>query len=465
MPTFVYRSTIPASAEELYQWHLREGAIERLTPPWSSMQVTEGRGSISNESRRVLRVPAGPLRVKWVARHHSFIEGRQFCDEQISGPFRKWIHTHRFIPTADGQSILEDSIEYELPFGAVGRCFGESSVRKINERVFPWRHLRTQHDLKLHARFADKPRLRIAITGASGLIGSNLKHFLTTGGHEVFTLVRKQPNSAAREIFWNPDTGEIERAALEGMDAVIHLAGKNIAGGRWTASYLREVLDSRTRGTALIAKTIAELTAPPAVLISASAIGYYGNSETEAFTEESAPGASMLSGICEAWEAAADPARRAGIRVVHPRIGIVLSASGGTLGKLLPVFKLGVGATIGHGNQMMSWILLDDLIGGLYCALYKDTVSGPVNLTSPYPIDNHTFTWTLSEVLKQTACLRIPASVLRPMLGKMADELLLSGANVPPQKLIEAGFSFSYPRLNKALEFELGKLEKWVNSQ
>ncbi|MBU0691119.1 TIGR01777 family oxidoreductase [bacterium] len=464
MPTFTYRSTIPASADELYQWHMREGAIERLTPPWSSMQVTEGRGHISDESRRVLRVPAGPLRIKWVARHHSFIEGRQFCDEQISGPFKKWIHTHRFIPTADGQSILEDSIDYELPFSAVGRLLGESSIRRINERVFPWRHQRTIHDLKLHSRFADKPRLRVAITGASGLIGSNLMHFLTTGGHEVFSLVRRQPNPALREVYWNPSKGEIDSDALEGMDAVIHLAGKNIAGGRWTESHLREVRESRIKGTRLIAKTVAELNAPPAVLISASAIGYYGSSDTEEFTEESAPGQSILSGICEAWESAAEPARRAGIRVVHPRIGVVLSASGGTLKKLLPFFKLGLGVTIGNGKQPMSWILLDDLIAGLFWILGNEALNGPINMTSPYPVNNKMFTRILGQFLCRPAILIVPSRLLHIMLGKMADELLLSGANVSPRKLIESGFNFSYPKLATALQMELGKLDKWVNS-
>ena len=402
--------------------------------------------------------------MNWVARHHSLIEGRQFCDEQIKGPFKKWIHTHRFTPTEDGQSILEDSIEYELPLGALGRLFGNPGVKGINNRVFPWRHQRTKHDLSLHHLFRDKPRLHVAITGASGLVGSNLKHFLTTGGHEVYSLVRRKPSSSEKEIYWNPSKGEIDSSALEGMNAVIHLAGKNIAASRWTQSHLQQVRESRIHGTNLIASTLAKLSKPPKVLISASAIGYYGSSESEEFTEESEPGSSILSGICQEWESAANPAREAGIRVVHPRIGIVLSASDGTLKKLLPAFKFGLGATLGNGRQFMSWILLDDLIAALYWILFHDSISGPVNLTSPHPVDNKKFTKIIGQVIGRPAIFNIPAFLLRAALGSMADELLISGAKVYPGKLIESGFHFSYPNLQSALKIELGKLDKWVNS-
>jgi hypothetical protein len=306
--------------------------------------------------------------------------------------------------------------------------------------------------------------MKVAITGASGLIGSSLKFYLSEKGHEVYSIVRKQPRPGQHEIFWNPDKGQIDTEALEGMDAVIHLAGKNIASSRWTESHLREVRTSRIQGTNLIARTIANLKRPPAVLISASAIGYYGTSDIGEFTEESGPGNGILSGICAEWEAAADPARQAGIRVIHPRFGVVLSASGGTLKKLLPLFKLGLGATLGSGRQMMSWILLDDLISGIYWILKDEKITGPVNLTSPYPVSNNQFTKELSKVLNRPALFSVPSFLLRTILGKMANELLLGGASVSPRKLIESGFTFSYPNLRKALEIELGKLDKWVNS-
>jgi uncharacterized protein (TIGR01777 family) len=460
MPTFSFKSIIPASPEELYEWHMREGAIERLTPPWSVMEVTEGRGRISDQSRRVLRVPAGPLRIRWVAKHHSFIIGRQFCDEQIQGPFRKWIHTHRFTPTGDGNSILEDSIEYELPLGLIGNIAGRSGVNEIVHRVFPWRHRRTAHDLSQHGLFSDRPRLRIAITGASGLLGANLTHFLTTGGHTVYPLVRRTPREDRHEIFWNPAIGEIDAKSLEDMDAVVHLAGKSIAALRWTEKHLRKVRESRIQSTELLSNTLAGLKNPPRVLISASAIGYYGSSETEAFTEESAPGDSFLSRLCVEWEAAAEPARQAGIRVVHPRIGLVISSSGGTLQKMLLPFKLGLGTMLGDGRQMMSWISLDDLIAGLYWVLFNESLQGPVNFASLQPIDNREFTRILSSILQRPAIFRAPKIILRAALGQMADELILSNSRVLSRKLTSSGFRFSYPDLESSLRMELGRLEK-----
>lgn len=460
MPSFLFRSKLPVPARELWEWHMREGAIERLTPPWSVMKVLEGHGRISDTSRRVLRVPAGPFRMKWVARHHSFIEGRRFVDEQISGPFKSWVHTHRFVPDGDNTCTLEDSIDYEIPFGTLGRLASRPGVNEIVHRVFPWRHLRTQHDMGWHARYLDRPRLKIAITGASGLIGKNLTHFLTTGGHTVYRLVRRNVSTASDEIVWNPSTGEIDSAKLENLDAVIHLAGKSIAGWPFNEAHKRAVYDSRIQGTRLLARTLAGLKSPPEVLLSASAMGIYGDRNDERLDDSSAPGDGFLAEVCRDWEAEADPVRDAGIRVVHPRISLVISSAGGSLKAMLPAFRMGVAGRLGSGKQWMSWISLDDLIGALYWMIYENSISGPVNMSTPDPVTNKEFTKSLGRVLKRPTTLPAPEFVLRALLGEMADQLLLCSTRLSPSILEANHFPYSTPTLNSALKMEFGRLEK-----
>lgn len=399
-------------------------------------------------------VPAGPFKTTWLARHHSIVEGRQFIDEQDRGPFRKWTHLHVCTDKAAGQSELEDRIDYEFPLGKIGEVLGKSQVNWMLNTAFPWRHERTWIDLSRHAEFTNRPRLKVAITGASGMIGSNLKHFLTTGGHEVVTIERKRGN--ANTIFWNPASGEIEAEKLEGIDAVIHLAGRNIAAGRWTESAKREILASRVLGTKLIAETIAKLKTPPKVLVSASAVGIYQDSTAP--TDENGPQAdTFLAEVCRAWESAANPARQAGIHVVHPRIGTVISGWGGVLGKLLPVFNFGLGGRLGSGNQMMSWIHLDDLIAVLYRAIFEDRLAGPINATTSKAVTNQEFTKTLGQVLSRPTLAFVPEFAVNTVFGQMGRELLLAGVNAQPKALDSVGFKPWFPDLESALRFETGK--------
>jgi hypothetical protein len=305
------------------------------------------------------------------------------------------------------------------------------------------------------------PRLKIVVTGASGLVGSSLSRFLTDGGHDVFPLVRRPVDANKGEIRWNPARGEIDSAALEGMDAVIHLAGKNIGAARWTEAHLREVRESRILGTKLLAATLAKLSMPPRVFISASAVGYYGTREQHEFTEDDgSPQNDFLSRLCVEWEQAAESAREAGIRVVHPRLGVVLTASGGALKMMLPVFRLGLGGVLASGRQWMSWIALDDLLEALNFLLLEDQVAGSVNITSPAPVTNFEYTKILGRVLRRPTIFRVPAFVLRTALGQMADELLINGSRVLPARLLRLGFKFSNSDLEGALRLELGKLEK-----
>jgi uncharacterized protein (TIGR01777 family) len=291
----------------------------------------------------------------------------------------------------------------------------------------------------------------IVITGSTGLVGSALVKALEASGHLVRRLVRGEVRDSDHEIRWDPVAGTIDAAELEGIDAVVHLAGENLAAKRWNAAVKRKILDSRVDGTQLLAETLARLSSKPDTFISASAIGYYGHRGQETVNESSAAGTGLLADVCRAWEAAAEPARTAGIRVVNLRIGVVISGDGGALSKMLTPFKLGLGGVIGSGQQVWSWIALDDLVNAIVFALENKSLSGPVNAVAPGAVTNREFTKTLGSVLGRPTIFPMPAFAARLALGEMADEMLLSGARVEPAKLQAAGFSFAYPQLEPAL--------------
>jgi uncharacterized protein len=288
------------------------------------------------------------------------------------------------------------------------------------------------------------------------LIGSQLVPFLRAGGHDVARLVRRRAK-AADEIAWDPAANDIDTDSLEGMDAVIHLAGVSIAGGRWTKARKAAILSSRLQGTNLLAETLSRLQRPPRVLISASGIGYYGDAGNTPLTEESPPGAGFLADVCRAWEEATAPAATSGIRVVLPRFGVVLAGSGGLLTRLVPPFRFGLGGPLGSGEQFMSWIALDDLLGVLLQAIADDRLVGPVNAVAPHAVTNSAFAETLGRVLGRPAVLQAPASALRLVAGDLADELLLASQLARPTRLENVDFSFAFPALEDALRHELGR--------
>ena len=297
--------------------------------------------------------------------------------------------------------------------------------------------------------------MKIVISGASGLIGTQLVAKLSNSGHEVVRLVRRSPKSG--EIQWNPKLGTLDAAALEGVDAVIHLSGAGIGDKRWTDGYRKEILDSRTATTALLAKTMASLSRKPSVFLSGSAIGIYGARNDEQLTEVSTHGTGFLAEVCEQWEAAAKPAVDAGIRTVYLRTGIVLSPKGGALKKLLPLFKLGVGGKFGNGKQWQSWISIDDEIGAIEHLLTAN-VSGAVNLTAPNPVTNAEFTKVLASVLKRPAIVPVPTFAPKILLGgELADALLFTGQRVIPAALNASGYNFKHTTLESAFRSLLSK--------
>ncbi|HKV36017.1 MAG TPA: TIGR01777 family oxidoreductase [Pyrinomonadaceae bacterium] len=299
--------------------------------------------------------------------------------------------------------------------------------------------------------------MKVLISGSHGLVGKALISSLVEDGHEVVRLVRGGHTLGQLEIEWHPNQGRIDAQRLEGFDAVFHLAGESIASGRWTDEKKRTIRDSRTKGTTLLSETIAQLSRPPAVFISASAIGYYGNRGDEELTEDSAPGNDFLSSVCVEWEEATRPASEKGIRTILARFGIILDLDGGALAKMLTPFRMGIGGRVGDGRQWMSWIALDDVVNALKFLLLDSAVHGPVNIVAPNPVTNAEFTQTLGRVLSRPTVFPVPEFATRLAFGEMADALLLSSQRVDPAVLEERGFAPYWPRLEPALQHLLRK--------
>jgi len=300
--------------------------------------------------------------------------------------------------------------------------------------------------------------MKVLVSGSSGLVGSALVRKLQANGNEVGRLVRTAPAPHPLDVSWKP--GELlDPKLISGFDAVVHLAGRNLAG-RWSGQMKREIRESRLLGTATISRAVAaafRAGGRPSVLVSASAIGFYGSRGSELLTESSSSGMGYLAELCREWEAAAGPAAEAGVRLVLPRLGVVLSGEGGALARLLPIFRLGFGGRVGNGCQYWSWITLEDVVGAIEFAIATPSLSGPVNLTSPNPVTNAGFTAALARALRRPALLPVPAFALRLALGEMADEALLASQRVQPEKLLNTGFHFAHPQLGEALEQVCGR--------
>jgi len=293
--------------------------------------------------------------------------------------------------------------------------------------------------------------MKVLVSGASGFIGSALTARLADDGHDVIRLVRAQPNPGAADVPWDPAAKRLDPSTVEGFDAAVHLAGDNISQGRWTKAKKARLYESRVPATQLLAGTMAELAGRPGVLVCASAIGFYGDRGDEELDEQSPPGSGFLPELCRDWESATRPAAEAGIRVVNLRFGMVLSATGGALAKMLPVFRLGLGGPLGGGRQYVSWITLGDVLAVIRHALAADSLQGPVNAVAPQPVTNREFALALGRALRRPAMVPVPAFALRAMLGQLAHEVLLSSTRAVPRRLLDSGFSFHDPDLQTAL--------------
>jgi uncharacterized protein len=445
-----YSSVVDAPREDVFAWYARRGAFERLSPPWSPMRLVSEASSL-RDGRAELALPGG---LRWVAEHQAegYDPPRRFVDSigsdgLASLPARlavRWRHIHEFDDLGDNRTEVSDRVETPVPGAAL-------------RPMFVYRHRQLADDLAAHqlaARHGLAPST-VAVTGSSGLVGSALSAFLRTGGHRVIALVRH----AARgddERQWNPDDPAPD--LLAGVDAVIHLAGASIAG-RFTEGHRKAIRDSRIGPTRRLAELVARTPDQPSVLISASAIGYYGYDRGDAdLTESSERGNGFLADVVADWEDATAPATQGGGRVVQVRTGIVQSPRGGTLKLMRPLFSAGLGGRLGSGRQWLSWIGIDDLIDIYHRALWDTTLSGPVNAVAPQPVRNTEYTRTLAHVLHRPAVLPVPPLGPRLLLGAQgARELACASQRVVAQRLVDAGHRFRQPDLDSALRHLLGR--------
>ena len=401
-------------------------------------------GTIHDGDTIDLEVRLGPVPLRWRARHEAYREGKQFCDVQDGGPFKLWRHVHSTSPVDGGNSILDDDVTYQLPASPVSDWIAGGFVAAKFDRMFTYRHRTTREDLRIHARYGDRSRLTVAITGSSGLIGRALSSFLSAGGHRLERILREGSDTPSWSIPEVP------------VDAVVHLAGESV-DGRWTDAKRRRIRDSRVEGTKRLVDAILERDERPGCVVCASAIGFYGDRGTDMLGESSDAGTGFLSDVCQDWESETRPLSDAGIRVVQARFGVILSGFGGALPRMLPPFRSGLGGRLGSGAQYVSWVSLDDAVGAIHHALMEDH-AGPMNVVAPFAVTNQELTWTLGRILGRPTPFPVPSAVARLAFGEMADAMLLSSTRCVPDRLASSGYDFRYPDLEDCLRFQLGRM-------
>lgn len=429
------RTNFAIRRERLYEYFEKQVSFERLLPPCLKVLSSQGPKKLSEQAffHLLLKHEKLPINIPWQSRVVNLIPGRKICIKQIKGPFKYFLHKIELLDAPRGQVELVEEIYYQIPLSC---AFMRPFVQKLLSHALHYRHECLKSDLEILARYPTEP-LKIALSGSSGFVGAALKTFLSSAGHAVFPLVRKKDTSG---IFWDYSKGLIDSEALENLDAFIHLAGENIASSLWSKAKKRKIYESRVLGTEFLVKTLNTLKKPPKTLISASAIGYYGDD--------------FLARLCAAWEEKALSYKKG--RVAIARIGLVLSPQGGALAKMLKAFRWGLGAFIGTGEQQMSWISLDDLIYAFYAFLSEKSFQGPINCTSPNPLSNKEFSQSLARVLQRPCLFSIPAFLLRQTLGEMAEATLLASHKIKPKRLEREQFPFQHPQLEQALQHLLG---------
>ena len=461
MPIYEHTATFPYSRDVVWNWHARPGAVRRIMPDWEGIRPVEV-GGIKDGAVTSFRMSIGILPQRWVAKHHSYIEGEQFCDDMIKGPFGRWNHVHKFIEMGQTEMQIQDRIDWKLPFHFFTRIGAPIMVMPRVRQMFKHRTRRILADLKRQQMFKDAPRKRILISGSTGLIGTQLGAFLETDGHDVHRLIRPSTRlhadqDSTKVVKWDDKSGKIIEGSLENFDVIIHLAGAGIGDKRWSKKRKKLIAESREIPTKNLANALANLASPPSLFMCASAVGYYDNRGDEELDEKSSTGNGFLAEICRKWEDAAQPAINAGIRTIHMRTGIVTTAAGGMLQQILLPAKLGAMGPIGGGRQWQSWISLDDQIYAMHYLMNHETASGVFNLTAPNPVTQKQFAKVLGKVLRRPAFAPAPGFVMKILFGEMGKSLILDGQKVRPKRLQDLGYTFEHETLEPALRDALGR--------
>lgn len=462
MPKFTHKKQYEASKQELWNWYNSPGAFRRIMPEWEGIKPVQV-GSLKDGEETIFKVSIGPIKRKWIARHHSVVENETFSDRMMKGPFGKWNHQHSFVGSGNNTEI-QDTIDWKLPLHILTGWTAAITVIPRMNQMFRYRSEKVANDLTQIKKTRDLPRQRVLVSGSTGMIGLQLCAFLEAAGHEVHRLLRidsKLPADINSEnvIRWNDKTGDVIKGDMNGFDSVIHLAGAGIGDKRWSPKRKDIIRNSRVIPTTNLSKILAGLDQPPKAFLSGSAIGYYGDQGTTLVDESSSKGDGFLSEICSEWEQASSVAKEAGIRVSHLRSGIVISPLGGALAKLLLPTKMGGGGPVGGGHQIQSWISLDDEIYAIHHLMMQDTSQGAYNLTSPNSVSQKVFAKKLGRVLRRPAFMPLPKFALQLMFGEMGKVLIIEGQDVKPTRLQESGFVFTYSDLENCLRNCLGRVK------
>lgn len=440
MHQFTYTSPMPCTAQELFQWHEREGAFERLIPPWNDVSCESKDPGIKDGARAHLVLRQGILRIHWLAQHMHYKKGESFTDLQVKGPFAYWKHTHTMRPLGMGRSELQDQITFALPGGALINRYGEGFARAQLNQMFAYRHRITAHDLACISRYPEEKALKIAVTGSKQFLPSQLIPFLKVAGHHVISL---------------EDPHEAHKQNLEELDALLHLWEPPFPKGSWSSQKREKFWKESIQTTESLMNHLSQLHSPPSVILNGSSMLYYGSQGMEFLHEQAPRGEDFLSQLYEAREKATSPLQDS--RVVQLRLAMVLSPKGGVLSTLMRPFQLGLGGHVGGGRQYWSWVSLDDSLYQIYHLLMTKDIAGAVNLTSPHPTSSKEFASTLGKTLSRPSWLPLPKGIAPFALGHGALPLLYSSRRGVPSQLNQSGFSCAYPTLEAALAHLTGR--------
>lgn len=449
MSKFEYSSVFACGVEELFSYHERKGVLYRLIPPWEDVVVLKDPEDLVSSRAEFIVTIAPFLCFKWIAEHTGYIRNKQFKDIQLSGPFRKWEHTHLFEYISEIKSKMIDSIEFEPMFSTFSSIFAEKMIYSKLEKTFRYRHTVTANDLDFLKKIGDVEPISIAIAGSNGLIGRELVPFLRLLGHNVFRIVR-QPSNKENEIYFDIDNAELKNVSVP-LDIIINLAGEPISEGLWTDKKLKAIHDSRVVFTKNLIIALSKLKYPVKYFMNASAIGFYGDSK-DSLNEKSPKGSGFIADLCEKWE---ESAKNDLFPTAILRIGVVLSPKGGALKQLVRFANFNLGATLGKGEQYISWISIDDLIYSLVYILYN-RLEGVFNLVSPSPSTQKEMIDLISKKLKRLRFLSLGEKSVKMIYGKLGEEVLLSSSFVLPEALSQSGYKFYFPSLNATLNHLLG---------